>query len=250
MTKDKALDLALAALETWKCGYPREWDAFDEEAITAIKQALAAPVQEPVSGYIKKIEDLIQERDDARSSRDFYKRRADALQQWQSKMRDPERTIVCDILANGCTLEPAGDRYTTPPAAQPAPVQGPDYKALYEKAAQQYNELAALMEQPAPVQEPVAQLGDGVLWCDTCRSVQETIHHTSPNDRDVWCKGEAAWLQGPFYTTPPAAQRQWVGLEREIAAAVLDHCYGHGGVSDDMIERTTEIIKTKLKENT
>jgi hypothetical protein len=59
-----------------------------------------------------------------------------------------------------------------------------------------------------PVQEPVAQLGDGVLWCDTCRSVQETIHHTSPNDRDVWCKGEAAWLQGPFYTTPPAAPVQ------------------------------------------
>ena len=77
----------------------------------------AAPVQEPISGYIKKIEDLIQERDDARSSRDFYKRRADSLQEWQSKMRDPERTIVCDILANGHTLEPAGDRYT-PPAAQ------------------------------------------------------------------------------------------------------------------------------------
>ena len=48
--------------------------------------------------------------------------------------------------------------------------------------------------------------------------------------------------------TPPAAQRQWVGLEREIAAAVLDHCYGHGGVSDDMIERTTEVIEAKLKE--
>jgi hypothetical protein len=46
-TKDEALKLALDALETWKCGYPREWDAFDEEAITAIKQALAqpAPVQ-------------------------------------------------------------------------------------------------------------------------------------------------------------------------------------------------------------
>ena len=37
-------------------------------------------------------------------------------------------------------------------------------------------------------------------------------------------------------------------LEQEIAAAVLDHCYGHGGVSDDMIERTTEVIKAKLKE--
>jgi hypothetical protein len=72
----------------------------------------------PVRGFVKKIEDLIQERDDALSSLDFYKRRVDALQQWQSKMRDPERTVVCDIIANGRTLEPAGDRYTTPPAAQ------------------------------------------------------------------------------------------------------------------------------------
>jgi hypothetical protein len=85
------------------------------------------PPAASVSGYTKKIEGLIQERDDARATRDFYMRRVDTLQQWQSKMRDPERTIVCDILANGHTLEPAaaGDRYTTPPAAQPAPVQEP-----------------------------------------------------------------------------------------------------------------------------
>lgn len=31
----------------------------------------------------------------------------------------------------------------------------PDYKALYERVAKQYNELAALMEQPAQQQEPV-----------------------------------------------------------------------------------------------
>jgi hypothetical protein len=43
----------------------------------------------------------------------FYRRRCDALQQWQSRMRDPERTVVCDILANGFTMPPehAGDRY-------------------------------------------------------------------------------------------------------------------------------------------
>lgn len=52
----------------------------------------------------------------ALSSRDFYRRRCDLLQGWQSKMRDPERTIVCDILANGQTLPPghAGDRYKVP----------------------------------------------------------------------------------------------------------------------------------------
>jgi hypothetical protein len=48
-----------------------------------------------------------------------------------------------------CIGKPKSD--TTPPAA---PVQEPDYKALYEKAAKQYNELAALMDQTAPVQEP------------------------------------------------------------------------------------------------
>ncbi len=51
-----------------------------------------------------------------------------------------------------------------------------------------------------------------------------------------------------IYTTPPAAQRQWVGLEREIAIAVLNHCYGHIVISADMIDRTTEVIKAKLKE--
>ena len=62
----------------------------------------------------KEIEDL-------RSSLDFYQRRCEALQSWQSKMRDPERTIVCDILANGFTLDPAfaGNRYTAPPQRKP-----------------------------------------------------------------------------------------------------------------------------------
>jgi len=71
----------------------------------------------------KEIEDL-------RSSLYFYQRRCEALQSWQSKMRDPERTIVCDILANGKTLDSAvaGDRYTAPPqrvAQQDEPVQEP-----------------------------------------------------------------------------------------------------------------------------
>jgi hypothetical protein len=33
----------------------------------------------------------------------FYTQRMDALQKVQSKMRDPERQAVCDILANGST---------------------------------------------------------------------------------------------------------------------------------------------------
>jgi len=60
---------------------------------------------------------------DLRDSLAFYKRRADALQQAQKRMRDPERTMVCDILANGCLLTPEGERYAAPaPVAQGEPV--------------------------------------------------------------------------------------------------------------------------------
>ena len=54
------------------------------------------------------------------SSLNFYQRRVELLQTWQSKMRDPERTIACDIIANGQTLPPenAGDRYKIPVEAQ------------------------------------------------------------------------------------------------------------------------------------
>ena len=54
-------------------------------------------------------------------SESFYRRRCEALQAWQSSMRDPERVIVCDILANGFTLDQpfAGDRYAGMMPASP-----------------------------------------------------------------------------------------------------------------------------------
>lgn len=60
------------------------------------------------------------------SSLDFYKSRCDALQACQSTMRDPERTMVCDILANGSLLfnglgKLAAERY-----ALQAPAVGAD----------------------------------------------------------------------------------------------------------------------------
>lgn len=49
----------------------------------------------------------------------FYKRRCELLQATQHLMRDPERTVVCDILANGTLLpDPDGTRYGA--AEQPA----------------------------------------------------------------------------------------------------------------------------------
>lgn len=46
--------------------------------------------------------------------RQFYIRRFDKLQKEQQRMREPERTMICDILANGSLLyDPSGMRYGT-----------------------------------------------------------------------------------------------------------------------------------------
>ncbi|TDS82577.1 hypothetical protein [Comamonas sp. JUb58] len=60
------------------------------------------------------------------AEKDFYKRRCDALQAAQSTMRDPERTVVCDILANGHLLQDGtgkldATRYAQLSARQAAP---------------------------------------------------------------------------------------------------------------------------------
>ena len=49
----------------------------------------------------------------------FYKNRVELLHKWQSKMRDPERTLVCDILANGQIWHDES-RYT-PQTSKPEP---------------------------------------------------------------------------------------------------------------------------------
>lgn len=92
-----------AVRAAWMTGYTEG----EREAIE--KEQQPAQQQEPT---------LQEQLDDALQSLDFYRRRVQALQQWQSKMRDPERTIVCDIIANGCALEPAGDRYKQPAQQQ------------------------------------------------------------------------------------------------------------------------------------
>lgn len=91
-------------------------DEFVDDASHALKEAidlLRELAAEPVDDMQKALKD-------AQHTADFYRRRVQALQQWQSRMRDPERTVVCDILANGFTLDPPvpHDRYAL--AAEPA----------------------------------------------------------------------------------------------------------------------------------
>lgn len=90
----------------------------------AIQCALSAAPKPPEAE-----ENLLQDQlDEALQSLEFYKRRCDLLQSIQTRMRDPERTMVCDVLANGHLLQggdgqPDKARYAPPEAA---PVQLPE----------------------------------------------------------------------------------------------------------------------------
>ena len=57
--------------------------------------------------------EMIERLELAEFSMAWHRRRWMALQMHQAKMREPERTMVCDILANGELMHPtvAGDRY-------------------------------------------------------------------------------------------------------------------------------------------
>jgi hypothetical protein len=148
MTKDEALDLALEALDIVKIHFTQNRHV--NEAITAIKQALAAPVQKPSYwlGY--------------------------GLQAHTEK-----------------PFEDATPVWTSPPAAQPAPVQScycPNCEAMGK-------ELVALKAQQAPVQ-PVGTYGE------IYESMQALLRSGLQRDQQIYMEMK----DKPLYATPPAAQ--------------------------------------------
>lgn len=61
---------------------------------------------------IERNELLIEKYKKLHHSNQFYQSRCELLQKVQKYMRDPERQIVCDILANNSLLpDPSGKRY-------------------------------------------------------------------------------------------------------------------------------------------
>lgn len=64
---------------------------------------------------VRRVWELEDEARDLSISVDWHAKRLLLLQKCQSKMREPERTLVCDILANG-TLLPSPVRYGFDPS--------------------------------------------------------------------------------------------------------------------------------------
>ena len=145
----------------------------------------------------------------------------------------------------------------------------PDYKALYEKAAQQYNELAALMaEQPA--QQRPQNCGTGYCSCIECLFEQPAQQQEpiSLDDISLVClphayPGAAAFAKGwnsalatlsergPLYTSPPAS-KPWVGLTRperfEIEQAMSKYYDYRHECKTVCLPEFAAAIEAKLKE--
>ena len=89
-----------------------EWRRDDED----ISQFDVNKIGEAIDAAVEMIERL----ELAESAVAWHRRRWMALQMHQTKMREPERTMVCDILANGELMHPtvSGDRYAIKDAVE------------------------------------------------------------------------------------------------------------------------------------
>ena len=74
---------------------------------------IATPTTREMGEAIDAAVEMIERLELAESAVAWHQRRWMALQMHQAKMREPERTMVCDILANGELMHPtvSGDRY-------------------------------------------------------------------------------------------------------------------------------------------
>jgi hypothetical protein len=231
-TKDEALKLALDALEDMHIvDFSLENLAGWNKAITAIKQSLAAPVQEPVAWMHTMIEDVV-----------VGHRPADLNvhpDRWMPLYKDPTPCQTCEALARTVMMDQTA--HDTTPPAQPAPVQPVQGQVLGFDVVLNESLPPNTMKfvQPAPtVQEPVAKkTGIGLVTGNGWDSLPVgTLLYTTPpaaptaQEPVAWFKhgpyedGEqlAVVFKNPhddicysplgFIDSPPAAQRQWVGL--------------------------------------
>ena len=269
MTDKEALRMALEALEHIDYEdndrdflFPYQCTMLDK-AITAINQALAAPVQEPVK-FMRQPTAL-----------------PDVPEGWNLEIVETEfgdvRLTSPDGVAWRFRDTDGSDHFvwkfltailTTPPAA---PVQDTEahYKGVVEGVQKLFDDKRA---QPAPVQEPVnllearkiaaeygtpdSQVDNGNLYFALSKCLEHIDAQPAPVQEPVakyigeCSDGSLVQLYEDvkkgtdFYTTPPAAKRQWVGLTDEEIQVVLDNPQKYY----DTMNNFARAIEAKLKE--
>jgi hypothetical protein len=84
--------------------------AVGSTALLGLLADIRAAVGDPTGKLMQ--DELVEHCRKLTHSADWNRRRVDMLSQMQKHMRDPERTLVCDVIAN-CQLlpDPTGKRY-------------------------------------------------------------------------------------------------------------------------------------------
>jgi len=238
-TKDEALKLALEALETLVNGSgfaPAENIEKARKTITAIKQALAAPVQEPVAHQIiaGALFDFM----------GFLTSRNERLMLSSADNASPVVEAITNFAKmRGLSLDDARVedwQDTTPPAA---PVQEPVACECNQ------GQVCHVCDPITPSKQSAQQ--EPAFWYYTLVVEGQVVgeNFTTVNwDTTVEPFGRYDIDHGgkvtkqPLYTTPPAARRQWVGLTHDEYDAI---CNKHSAMSDfDFLSD----IEAKLKE--
>lgn len=84
----------------------RRWEEIHHGRMCAVERVRDRHLMPKIQEFVQYLATALNiQLQSSQTSCEFYKRRVDALYAWQSKMRDPERTVVCDIIANGFTIE-------------------------------------------------------------------------------------------------------------------------------------------------
>lgn len=250
MNKDTALDLALEALEEAHYKVEHKQDAAKrEQAITAIKQARALdkmadnarelgldyePVQEPVAN-------------------DWSVFNTGAEVWGGLSLADAVAELTPERLERGwsavCVINKDNPPVYTAPSAKPAPDLQAELEAtnrqveiLSDALAESRREIAQLKSQRAPVQEPVAK--PKLIGWRTADFLNETTDIRSARNWEVHYEVLPIFEGDPNtkLATPPAAQRQWVGLTEEEREQHRDDW--HANIHD----KEFRAIEAKLKE--
>jgi hypothetical protein len=240
-TKDEALKLALEALEI------QAYNSGDEkytQAITAIKQALTDSALDRMAENAREL-GLDYEPAPVQQSRSDVEpvgwkwHRAPVKTSWGHDMVVADLAIDKDntvsVYCERDQMAKVEAMFNSP--AQPAPVQEP--VAWMDG----YRNIYSLEEKAAGCEDAVIPLVPAIQHWSDCAV------HNEP----AYPKGDCdcgSYTAPPNVATPPAAQRQWVGLtDEEILAALCIHV----DESDDPDEWWSEIkevraIEAKLKE--
>lgn len=188
-------------------------------------------------------------------SEQFYHRRVHLLEQVQSRMRDPERTLVCDIVANGQLLHGSDGqldekRYFAPANDLPAPTAqaSPDTAALRAHIERLKSALETAEAALADIGDADREPGDDVDWCEkraaqALPEVRQALSHiVSSNDVltssfqwrvSLWlvaCFGDAISRDKPErnhrFLEEALELVQACGCSRQEAHQLVDYVYG------------------------